>query len=102
MSICDEDLSTLHTLSNALLSREPSSEYREALSRALDIPECKVVPFFGGFLRDLRAVFMGVPSIVVLSSDENQSLEVRFVWYKLLYRDYIIKMMYYHYFSQLS
>jgi phosphatidylinositol phospholipase C epsilon len=42
----------------------------------LDIPECRVVPFFGGFLRDLRALFIALPSVIVLPSEENQSLEV--------------------------
>ncbi len=30
------------TLSNALLSREPTPEYRQAVTRALDIPDCQV------------------------------------------------------------
>ncbi|XP_041369675.1 1-phosphatidylinositol 4,5-bisphosphate phosphodiesterase epsilon-1-like [Gigantopelta aegis] len=75
LSISEEDLTTLHSLCDALLTRDASPEYREAVSRALDIPECKVVPFFGGFLRDLKAIFSGVPSIIVLPSAENQSLE---------------------------
>ncbi|XP_060069522.1 uncharacterized protein LOC132549598 [Ylistrum balloti] len=75
LSLCDEDLSTLHMLSNFLLSRELTQEYREAVGRGLDIPTCKVVPFFGGFLRELRALFINVPSIIVLPSKENQSLE---------------------------
>lgn len=54
-------------------------EYREAVGRALDIPSTKVVPFFGGFLRELKGIFVGVPSIIVLPSEENQSLEVG-VW----------------------
>jgi hypothetical protein len=37
-----------------------TNEYKEALSRSLDIPECRVVPFFGGFLRDLRALFIAL------------------------------------------
>jgi phosphatidylinositol phospholipase C epsilon len=76
LSISDEDLSTLHFLSAALLSRQMTNEYKEALSRSLDIPECRVVPFFGGFLRDLRALFIALPSVIVLPSEENQSLEV--------------------------
>ena len=76
MSIADEDLSTMHTLSDSLLTRDPSSEYREAVGRALDIPTSKVVPFFGGFLRELKAIVNGVPSVIVLPSEENQSLEV--------------------------
>lgn len=39
-------------LSSALLS----SEYDIALARALAMPECPVVPFFGAFLRELREV----------------------------------------------
>ena len=42
LSLQDEDLSVMHSLSNALLSREPTAEYREAVTRALDIPDCKV------------------------------------------------------------
>ena len=38
--------------------------------------ECKVVPFFGGFLRDLRLVLMGVPSVVVMPTDDRQEVEV--------------------------
>ncbi|ESO98394.1 hypothetical protein LOTGIDRAFT_114718, partial [Lottia gigantea] len=75
LSIGDEDVTLLHSLSDVLLTREPSLVYREAVARALDIPFCQVVPFFGGFLRDLKAIYMGVPSIVVLPSEENQSLE---------------------------
>lgn len=77
LSIPNEDLSTLKLLSNALFSRELTPEYRESVGRALDIPQCKVVPFFGGFLRDLRALFVNVPSIIVIPTDsENQAQEV--------------------------
>lgn len=31
-----------------------SAEYEIALARALAMPECPVVPFFGAFLRELR------------------------------------------------
>ncbi|XP_071091113.1 1-phosphatidylinositol 4,5-bisphosphate phosphodiesterase epsilon-1-like [Haliotis cracherodii] len=75
LSISEENLSTLSSLTEVLLTRDPSPEYREAVSRALDIQECKVVPFFGGFLRDLKAIFAGVPSLIVLPSEENQNLE---------------------------
>ena len=51
-------------------------EYKDAVSAALDIRDCKVVPYFGGFLRDIRSV-MSSPSIVVLpSSGVDHSLEV--------------------------
>ena len=34
----------MNTLSNALLSRGPTTEYREAVTKALDIPDCQVRP----------------------------------------------------------
>lgn len=40
--------------------------YCEAVSRALDIHTCKVVPFFGAFLHDLRFIIESVPSIGVM------------------------------------
>ncbi|XP_023290532.1 1-phosphatidylinositol 4,5-bisphosphate phosphodiesterase epsilon-1 [Orussus abietinus] len=46
----NETLPVLEYLSSALLS----SEYDQALGRALAMPDCPVVPFFGAFLRELR------------------------------------------------
>jgi phosphatidylinositol phospholipase C epsilon len=66
----------MHSLSDTLLTKDPSTEYREAVGRALDIPTSKVVPFFGGFLRELKAIVTGVPSVIVLPADDSQSLEV--------------------------
>lgn len=76
LSLSDEDLSSLNVLSDALLSREPTPEYREAVTRALDISGCPTVPFFGSFLRDLRSILSGVPSIIVVPNDENHHIEV--------------------------
>ncbi|XP_049820565.1 1-phosphatidylinositol 4,5-bisphosphate phosphodiesterase epsilon-1-like isoform X2 [Aethina tumida] len=47
-----ESLPVLDFLSAALLS----AEYDRALSRALAMAECPVVPFFGAFLRELREI----------------------------------------------
>ncbi|CAG9818280.1 unnamed protein product [Phaedon cochleariae] len=47
-----ETLPVLDFLSAALLS----AEYDRALSRALSMTECPVVPFFGAFLRELREI----------------------------------------------
>ncbi|PZC71180.1 hypothetical protein B5X24_HaOG213935 [Helicoverpa armigera] len=49
-SISDESLPALDFLSAALLS----AEYERALGRALAMPECRLIPFFGAFLRELR------------------------------------------------
>lgn len=74
--LSDEDLSTLHILSAAMFCREASIEYKDAVSAALDIRDCKVVPYFGGFLRDIRSV-MSSPSVVVLPPcGVDHSLEV--------------------------
>lgn len=63
----------LEFLSTALLS----VEYDRALGRALAMPECRVVPFFGAFLRDLRDILSTTPSLVVLApSGEHTHLEV--------------------------
>ncbi|XP_071630783.1 LOW QUALITY PROTEIN: 1-phosphatidylinositol 4,5-bisphosphate phosphodiesterase epsilon-1-like [Temnothorax longispinosus] len=48
----NERIPVMEYLSSALLS----SEYDRALARALAMPECPVVPFFGAFLRELKEV----------------------------------------------
>lgn len=64
----------LDFLSAALLS----AEYERALGRALAMPECHVVPFFGAFLRELREILAATPSLVVLApTGEHTRLEVR-------------------------
>ena len=46
--------------------------YCEAVSRALDIPTCKVVPFFSAFLHDLRFIIESVPSVAVVCEKSVQ------------------------------
>jgi len=78
LSIPDVDVSVVAAMSNYLQSRDVDSrEYRCAVSRALAMPSCKVVPFFGTFLRDLRAILANVPAIVVFPTNAEHSLEVR-------------------------
>ena len=53
--------------------------YCEAVSRALDISSCKVVPFFGAFLHDLRYIIESVPSVTVMCNRNVQKpIEVCF------------------------
>ena len=59
-------------LTDAFNSNEKTPQYCDAVSRALDIPTCKVVPFFGTFLKDLRTILSSVPSIVVLCNRSTQ------------------------------
>nr|CAD7572889.1 unnamed protein product [Timema californicum] len=69
-----ESLPVLDFLSAALLS----AEYERALCRALAMTECRVVPFFGAFLHELREILATTPSLVVLAPPGEQArLEVR-------------------------
>ena len=78
LSIQDVDVSVVAAMSNCLQSRDGDNrEYRSAVSRALAIPTCKLVPFFGTFLRDLRAILANVSAIVVFPTNAEHSLEVR-------------------------
>ena len=77
LSIPDLDVSAVATMSNCLQSRDGDSrEYRAAVSRALAMPTCKLVPFFGTFLRDLRSILANVRAIVVFPTNAEHSLEV--------------------------
>jgi hypothetical protein len=46
--------------------------YCDAVSRALDIKTCKVVPFFGAFLHDLRNMIETVPSVTIMCNKNIQ------------------------------
>ena len=62
-------LQSLASAANASAKRAYCSKthiYCEAVSRALDMPTCKVVPFFGSFLHDLRFIIESVPSVTVM------------------------------------
>lgn len=61
-----ETLPVLDFLSAALLS----AEYDRALSRALGMAECPVVPFFGAFLRELREI-LSSPNVHDTSSADS-------------------------------
>lgn len=61
-----ETLPVLDFLSAALLS----AEYDRALSRALAMAECPVVPFFGAFLRELREI-LSSPNVHDSSSTDT-------------------------------
>lgn len=52
--------------------------YCEAVSRALDIATCRVVPFFGAFLHDLRFIIESVPSVSV-TCDRNVQKPIEMV-----------------------
>ncbi|XP_015511799.1 1-phosphatidylinositol 4,5-bisphosphate phosphodiesterase epsilon-1-like [Neodiprion virginianus] len=66
----NEPLPILEDLSTALLS----SKYEEALARALAMPECPVVPFFGAFLRELREALAAETKYKAGSEPKEESL----------------------------
>lgn len=82
LSLENEHLPTLDFLTHALLGgaglgeTPPGVHYQEALHRALKMPQCPVVPFFGAFLQDLSRILQNSPSLVVLTQDGHQ-LQVR-------------------------
>lgn len=65
-----ETLPVLDFLSAALLS----AEYDRALSRALAMAECPVVPFFGAFLRELREIL--APSSTATTAHDHHDTGV--------------------------
>ena len=69
------DPETHNANSTLAISRNYSSKtqlYCEAVSRALDIPNCKVVPFFGSFLHDLRQLLETIPSRIMMCNKTIQ------------------------------
>ncbi|KAI0989877.1 hypothetical protein GJ496_006971 [Pomphorhynchus laevis] len=52
-------------------SNDKNTKVCIALSRALDIPNSKVVPFFAMFLKDMRNILSDVPSTFLASKPEN-------------------------------
>uniref|UniRef100_A0A914EG98 Ras-GEF domain-containing protein n=1 Tax=Acrobeloides nanus TaxID=290746 RepID=A0A914EG98_9BILA len=49
----------------------PNVAYMEAIQRALRMPQCRLIPFFGMFLRDLYAIVNEMPNIVVIGHESD-------------------------------
>lgn len=47
----------------------PHPLYLEAIQKALGMPQCRIIPFFGTFLHDLYAIVNDIPNIVVIGSN---------------------------------
>ncbi|KAL0984148.1 hypothetical protein UPYG_G00137700 [Umbra pygmaea] len=60
------DIELIRSLKDAMAQHESSSEYKKVVSRALNIPGCKVVPFCGVFLKELSEALDGAASIISL------------------------------------
>lgn len=94
LSLSEKDnVSSLETLTNALLAPQLSPEYRSAIAKALASPYSRIIPFFGSFLKELRAILKGIPSLVVLSSEENSKLEVSYYVYPIYRKKDVFEIM---------
>lgn len=69
-----EKVSLFQCLSDGLMS---NPHYEQTLQKALAMPDCPVVPFFGFFMREIRQIMKETPSAVVLiDQDRNDLTEV--------------------------
>ncbi|XP_042363571.1 1-phosphatidylinositol 4,5-bisphosphate phosphodiesterase epsilon-1 isoform X2 [Plectropomus leopardus] len=74
------DIETMRSLKDAMAQHESSSEYRKLVTRALNIPGCKVVPFCGVFLKELSDALDGTASIISLKPPaDNPEDSIEFV-----------------------
>lgn len=70
-----------------------STTYREAIQRALRMPQCRLIPFFGIFLRDLYAIVNDTPSVLMTYDGEDKDkLEVSLPLYIIRWNKKIIKI----------
>lgn len=70
-----EKVPLLQYLTDSLLS---NTQYESTLQKALAMPDCPVVPFFGSFMRDIRKIMKETPSTIVLTDQDGKVLnEVR-------------------------
>uniref|UniRef100_A0A915DR90 Ras-GEF domain-containing protein n=1 Tax=Ditylenchus dipsaci TaxID=166011 RepID=A0A915DR90_9BILA len=54
----------------------PHPMYIEAVQKALRMPQCRIVPYFGTFLRDLYALVNDMPNVVIIGNDgETEKLK---------------------------
>lgn len=66
-----EKVPLFYYLTDALLS---TSQYDSVLQKALAMPDCPVVPFFGSFMREIRKIMKETPSSIVLSDQDGKAL----------------------------
>ncbi|KAM4715436.1 1-phosphatidylinositol 4,5-bisphosphate phosphodiesterase epsilon-1 isoform 2-T3 [Anableps anableps] len=74
------DIETMRSLKDAMAQHESSSEYKKVVTRALNIPGCKVVPFCGVFLKELSDALDSTASIISFKqSPDNSDDSIEFV-----------------------
>uniref|UniRef100_A0A3Q3RCA7 Phosphoinositide phospholipase C n=1 Tax=Monopterus albus TaxID=43700 RepID=A0A3Q3RCA7_MONAL len=60
------DIETMRSLKDAMAQHESSAEYKKVVTRALNIPGYKVVPFCGVFLKELSDALDGTANHVII------------------------------------
>ncbi|XP_028991292.1 1-phosphatidylinositol 4,5-bisphosphate phosphodiesterase epsilon-1 isoform X2 [Betta splendens] len=66
------DIETMRSLKDAMAQHESSSEYKKVVTRAVNIPGCRVVPFCGVFLKELSDALDGAASIISLKAPPDR------------------------------
>jgi len=66
-----EKVPLFYYLTDALWS---TSQYDSILQKALAMPDCPVVPFFGSFMREFRKIMKETPSAVVLTDQDSKAI----------------------------
>lgn len=53
------------------MQAELTASYLESIHRALCMPQSRLIPFFGVFIRDLYGIVHDMPNIVVIGSQNR-------------------------------
>lgn len=87
-----EKVPLFHYLTDGLLS---DPQYETVLQRALAMPDCPVVPFFGSFMREIRKIMKQAPSSVVLSDQDFKILSQA----SLIIKNYVQYLTFYAFYD---
>lgn len=66
-----EKVTLFYFLTDALMSAQ---QYENILEKAMAMPDCPVVPFFGSFMREIRNIMKETPSSIVLTDQDGKVL----------------------------
>jgi phosphatidylinositol phospholipase C epsilon len=69
LSLKHDERQRFEDFAETLLSEgQPHPEYIDAIQRALRMPQSRIIPFFGVFLRDLYAIVNSLPNVVIIGN----------------------------------
>jgi len=73
--------------SNDIDGNRPSIPLVNIINKLLANLDCKLVPFFGIFLKDLYATFKHTPSLLVIHHEKQKTTEVSKVCLKSIFNE---------------